>query len=265
MKIYRIQIILFTPLMLLLGFKQLHSQEGIDSTSMATLLSLVEEYERPEFVIHLDTINYQNTNLESRHLSYIYNFSMNSALHKYDSYRWNRKSSHSGMIISDKPTILIVEDALPAKVQDLKLFIPTDSDSFILLQKSQEKALQKGLISQFNLEHLPKFDTKLETYFSSVMDSLNKNNHADFAISFSDLYAKDEFVYLFIGISFSGDNHYSMLSGTHIFEFEWCDSMLIFYPRRVSAPSFHFLNRDGRRDAFRKIGGTIDIPSLKCY
>ncbi|TVQ42570.1 MAG: hypothetical protein EA362_12935 [Saprospirales bacterium] len=248
-------IFLYTTLILLFGYRQLHSQERIDSISLAPLLSLVEQYERPISEINLDTVNFNATQLESRHISYIYNFAINSALHKYDSFRWNLKSRHPGKIISDQPNILIIQDILPAYAGDLKLFIPTDSNQFVLLQSSQKEALRNGLISQFNLEYLPKFDTQLEKYFPSVMDAIHDNKEADFAISFSDLYEKDDFIYLFIGITFYGDSHYGLLSGAHIFEFEWCDNIQIYYPRRVSAPTF----RSG------KLGGTIDIPSLKCY
>jgi len=240
----------------------LFAQSELDTNAIYDLQLLGKSYKPSLTVIEVDTITVAETRLEERHISYIYNFSFNNAMHNYESYRWNRLSRHSGSIVSDNDRVLVIMDVLPANLSDLEFFQPYHIGNFALLNNSHRIAHDNGILTQFELDYLPTFNKELEEYFPMIMKALEENSQADFAVSFSELYTVDSLIYVFVGVTFHGDFYGNLPGGAHIFEFEWCETMQVVYPRRVSASNFHVLNIDSSPP--KKIGGTVEIPSLKC-
>jgi len=215
--------------------------------------------------VQVDTIPITETFLEDRHISYIYDFAYNSAMHKYRSLMPLKGADFSFPRKSDKSAVLVISDILPTDIVDLELFIFTDStDRFTLLENSQNTALENQLITQFEMVYLPPFNTQLKEYFPKVQEAIKENVDADFAVAFSELYMRDHFIYVFVGLTFERGITNYLPGAAHIFEFEWCKSMEVIYPRRVSTSNFHRLNLT-LASPMKKIGGTIEIPSLKCY
>ncbi len=213
--------------------------------------------------IEIDTIPISETQLNDRHVSYIYDFAFNSAMHQYRSLMPLRTLEYQFPNKSNSTSLLVLRDVMPTNISDLELFIfPDSTKHFYSIKNTQKKALNNKLISQFDLKYLPSFNKPLKDYFPLLMELIKENNDIDFAVGFSDLYMIDNLIYVFLGITFNG-NVADYLPGTaHIFEFEWCENKNIVYPRRVSAPNFHKMNRGVSPSI--KLGGTIDIPSLKC-
>ncbi|TVR88608.1 MAG: hypothetical protein EA411_04440 [Saprospirales bacterium] len=87
---------------------------------------------------------------------------------------------------------------------------------------------------------LPKFNTAVEDFIPDLRKALNDNVNADFAVSFSELYMRDNFFYLFLGLAFEANYTKYFPEVAHIFEFEWCESNRVVYPQRVSASQFHW-------------------------
>lgn len=198
--------------------------------------------------------------LEERHLNYIYDFALNSALHQYEIAGYSRiltNPSYSSLSLSgDKAYILT--DVLPMDSIALKRFSGFDNiETFKFFKDGHEMIDNIPFISQYILKVLPPLGIDTLRNLSFLQKPSAESAAPEIAIIFSNIYFYNTFLYIKVGIAHHRSSSISSISNAaHIFEFEWCEAKDIVYPRRVTSPVFHL--PQGLRNP------SVDIPSHEC-
>jgi len=210
----------------------------------------------------VDSIDLSETVLEERHLRYMYNFALNNSFFQYKS---NEHAFQDPFIINRSKrgnVVLVVKQKRPLTVENLEYFIEPDSLKKLNIRHISNLSLfETDLISQFDFEFISLEFADREERSSQINQWVFDPQYSGFVVQLTDKIIINNKIYLSISISYPGNydpNIHS--SGTQMYEFEWCESVGWVYPRRVTDSlfrSYHFTK--GR------LGGTINIPSLKCY
>lgn len=225
---------------------------------IATTISLLSffHHSHAQEGLKVDTINLAEIPLEERHLGYIYDFALNSALHQYVSIPQSRLMRSFSQLTLSSNSAFIVSDVLPMDFKDLEKFIYPDTFSvFQLIEGSHQIIFTDPFVSQYDLELLAEFGMDTLSFLPILEDVPDGSDDAEMAIVFSNLYQHQNSFFILVGIAHHRSRTVESISSSgHIIEFEWCESMSLVYPRRVTSPTFH-----------RNYGEMVlEIPSLWC-
>ncbi|TVR90552.1 MAG: hypothetical protein EA411_00005 [Saprospirales bacterium] len=211
----------------------------------------------------VDTIDISETMLEDRHIRYMYNFALNGALFQYqpgaiyfgDYPEVHRKQNYNIYIINNKALV---------NLGDLELFIESSDSSYhVNIAKDNGPGFKPtDFVSQYDIEFISFEIQDSGRITDKVQGEILHPSNAIFAIQFSDLYLYADKIYftikLYYYLSFEPEIFWG---NTQFYEFEWCDSTQLVYPKRVSRAYFHAFDRGSN---WGKWGGGIKIPSLDC-
>jgi len=196
--------------------------------------------------------------LEERHYSYMYDFAMNSALHQYKVGHTLKKFNIPHYPVISSSSIYVITDTLPMDFNFLKPFIYPDTIGNFQLVKDGHKVVSTSpFISQYDLEILPLLGMDTLNTLPILGHAPGEVDKPDMAVVFSNLYQYKNSFYLLVGLVNNRIRRVSYITNwSHVFEFEWCESRGVVYPRRVSSRLFHtFPNSDDR---------IREIPSFNC-
>lgn len=197
--------------------------------------------------------------LETRHLSYIYDFILNAALHQHYIYPHSRllRSYSQWAFTGDK--VYILTDVLPIDSNALLRFIYPDTlYGFEILESAHDIISTNPFVSQYHLEILPPFGMDTLKGIPILENPLGESDEPEIAVLFSNIYQNQNSLYIKVGIAHNKNKWFSSItSSAHIFEFEWCESVKVVYPRKVTGPYFH--SNPNSRETIE------ELNSLPCY
>jgi len=211
----------------------------------------------------IDTVSIDQTFLEERHLRFMYNYAFTHAL-------FNRRHFVPKVVLNGRFTpnssdsILVLENTYRIDESDIKLFNRSDS---ILINKithlkDSDKVLQtKPLVSQYEFDYLNSGSEDLVKNSRFLIESIEDHKKpVNAAVMFSAANLVGHRVYIRLTVFSIIVPPTGMIYERFIYEFEWCESLRIVYPNRVSGRLF-----DATNGYFsRKLGGTIKIESPIC-
>lgn len=212
--------------------------------------------------VKIDTVDISETVLEDRHLRYMYNFVLNNTFFQYKSGTGDFQDPFSIKKSKKRNIVSVINQRYPLRVNNLEYFIKLDSLKNSSLKYITNLSLNESdLVSQYDFIFVNIEFANREEYFWQVNQKVFDPLNSGFVVRFSDILILNNNIYLSISINYpvnyEPNIHYS---NSQMYEFEWCESVGWVFPRRVTDSFFlHYHNPKGR------LGGTIDIPSLKCY
>ena len=206
--------------------------------------------------------NLSETFLEERHLRYMYNFALNGLFFQYKSNLDYFKDETFNRNPVEIEKLLILTNNFRFEIKNLIVFIypETLKDVKYVLDNSHSiKSL--GLSSQFEIEFISTQNRSRKEKIQIISQKIAEKPNVDYVVDFSNLVIMENKIYLSVRSytpAFFNPNLTDI--NPQIYEFEWCESTGWVYPRRVTSRFFFMTGTD-----FKRMGGTIDIPSLKCY
>lgn len=212
----------------------------------------------------VETIFINQTFLEDRHIRFMYNYAFTNAL--FDRREFVPTFFSSGANTPDSnftESILVLENPYRINASDIELFNRSDSIKLnkITHLKNSDKALRtKPLVSQYEFEYLNSGKEDWVENTRILMDSIQERKNSNTAVMFSDVNIVGHRVYLEIIIISIFFPPKGLVSESFIYEFEWCESIRIVYPNRVSSNLFHRY----RDITSGKMGGTQKLSSAGC-
>ena len=211
---------------------------------------------------NIDTLNLSETVLEERHLRYMYNFALNNSFFQYKWAALDIQTPYSLKERTPNEHVLILDYIFPLRIKDIELFMqPNNLQEVEVINNFEHPAVKNGLISQFDIDFI-KIDhppTRKELY-PKLDKMVFKTLNVRYVVLFSNIIKQDKLIYIAINTTFPLMYSPEFAGrSTQIYEFEWCESTGWVFPRRVTSPFFFGIGTD-----FKRMGGTIEIPSLKC-
>ncbi|TVQ42566.1 MAG: hypothetical protein EA362_12915 [Saprospirales bacterium] len=197
--------------------------------------------------------------LEERHFSYIYDFTLNAVLHQYAMYPHSRLLRSYSQWAFTGNSVFILTDPLPVNYESLRRFSSIDTTIELATIKNLQDVIHSNpFVSQYNLEILSPFGIDTMKKLPILENPLGKSDDPEIAVIFSNIYYHNNSMYIKVGIAHQNNKSISSISqSAHIFMFEWCETVSLVYPRKVTKPTFHSFNTSANQ--------IEDIHSLPCY
>lgn len=207
-------------------------------------------------------VSLSETFLEERHLRYMFNFALNNTFFQYRSTIGGIETPYSLKPPTPNEFVFIIDPIFPIKILDIELFNqPDEIQELKIINNFVHPAARNALISQFDIKFVKfGYQTRKELpqqIHQMIFDSTNSR----YVVQFSNIVIHDNYIYIAIRITYPILYSPGPLtwSNFQMYEFEWCESVGWVYPRRVTSPFFFMTGTD-----FKRMGGTVEIPSLKC-
>ena len=204
------------------------------------------------------TINLKDV-LEERHYSYIYDFTLNAVLHQYAMYPKSKLLRSYSQWAFTGSSVYILTDPLPMNYESLNRFISLDTPmEFEVIKNVHDVINSNPFVSQYSLEILPPLGIDTLKTLPILENPLGKSDHPEIAVIFSNIYYHHNSIYIKVGIAHHNSKSISSITeSAHIFKFEWCETVNLVYPRKVTSPTFYISNTSAKP--------IEDIHSIPCY